>query len=49
MAQVLTNQKGCKLSPGPGFLETPPETGVNPLIAKIVEQYGEMPRQILVG
>lgn len=48
MAQVLTNQKGCKLSPGPGFLETP-GTGVNPLIAKIVEQYGEMPRQILVG
>lgn len=35
MAQVLTNQKGCKLSTGAGFLETPLDHVVNPLVARL--------------
>lgn len=40
MAQVLTNQKRCQLSPGAGFLEAPPGPGVNPLVARLWNSLG---------
>lgn len=35
MAQVLTNQKRCQLSPGAGFLDAPPGPGASPLVARL--------------